>query len=115
MSTTSKLNDMTAVRDAIVEGYLETGKAMDVPQIATRLQWSDSKVRRVISDAAGAVNGTYAKQETRESYSRSYRMMQSGSHKAWTYLPTLQHLRELIRDLRIEFNVLALSERKERR
>lgn len=89
-----------AVRDAITEGYLETGKPLDVAQIARRLARSQSAVRRVIDEAHGAVEGTTARQESRPNQSRSYAGIVVGAHKVWTYVPTLWALRAMVLDLR---------------
>jgi hypothetical protein len=98
MSDTKPAADQ--VRTAVIEGYLETGKALDIKEIATRLEWSESKVRRVIADAHGCVDGLQTWQEHRESYSRNYRGITSGAHKAWVYSPSSETLRGMINELR---------------
>jgi DNA-binding IclR family transcriptional regulator len=89
-----------AIRTTALEAFLETGKALDVNEIATRLGWSASKVRRVLVGAHGCVDGLMAHQESRASYSMSYRNTQSGAHRVWVYKPTLETLRDMINDLR---------------
>jgi hypothetical protein len=88
------------LRDAVVEGYLETGKALDVPAIAARLRWSQSKVRRVLDEAHGAPNGLHAFQDYRESFSASYPSMAVGGHKVWMYAPATWLLRDMVNELR---------------
>ena len=88
------------VKTAVVEAFLETGKSLDANEIATRLDWSVSKVRRIMADAHGCVDGLVVTEEHRPSYSRNYASMQSGSHKVWVYEPTLATLRAMINELR---------------
>lgn len=85
-----------AIRNAVVEGYLETGKCLDAKDIAARLKWSESKVRRVLDEAHGAPNGIMASQDHRESFSKYYRSFQSGAHKVWVYAPALWLLRDML-------------------
>lgn len=88
------------VKGAVVEAFLETGKALDAQEIATRLGWSVSKLRRVMTEAHGCVDGLVPSQEYRPSYSANYASMQSGAHKVWVYEPTLETLRAMINELR---------------
>lgn len=88
------------IRSTVVEAFLETGKALDVPEIAQRLSWSDSKVRRILRAHGGSVNGVSAREESRESHSRNYPGMASGRHNVWVYRPTLEALRALVLELR---------------
>lgn len=87
------------VLNAVVEGYVETGEALDVTQIAARLGRSETAVRRAIKAAHGVV-GTSASQISRENHSRAYPCFVSGSHRVWVYEPTLATLRAKIVDLR---------------
>jgi hypothetical protein len=84
------------IRDAITEGYLETGKSLDVPAIAARLRWSESKLRRIMDLLHGSPEGVHAYQDHRESSSRSYPGMTVGGHRVWVYAPALWHLRNLL-------------------
>lgn len=102
-SNTKETNERQ-LRDAVVEAYLETGKALDVKEIATRMGWSESKVRKVFTAAGGCVTGLDLRQEGRESYSRNYPGMTAGAHKVWVYMPTRQTLREMILQLRGKVN-----------
>jgi hypothetical protein len=89
-----------AIRDAVVEAFLEAGKALDASEIARRLGWSVSKVRRVMGDNGGCVRGLQTYQDHRPSESRNYPGMVTGSHKVWLYKPSLEALRALVLELR---------------
>lgn len=84
------------IRDAITEGYLETGKMLDAPAVAARLRWSETKVRRLMDLLRGAPEGVHCSQEHRATESRNYPGITVGSHRVWMYAPTLWHLRNLI-------------------
>jgi len=84
------------IRKAVTEAYLETGKALDVPAIAQRLGWSESKVRRVLDEHRGAPDGIAAMQDFRE----STKNFVGGGRKVWVYTPAPWYLRELILGLR---------------
>jgi hypothetical protein len=84
----------------VVEAFLETGKAVDAPQLAERLGWSVSKVRRIIAANHGSVDGVSVRQEGRESLSKSYQGHVTGAHKVWVYRPNYGTLRTLILELR---------------
>lgn len=88
------------IRDAVVEAFLETGKALAAPEIAKRLGWSVSKVRRVMAENGGCVRGLQTYQEHRPSESRNYPGMLTGAHKVWLYKPSLEALRALVLELR---------------
>ena len=98
--TDSKIAREVEIKVAVVEAFLETGKALDATEIAARLGWSVSKVRRVISEAHGCVDGLVAREDRRESQSRNYAAFTTGAHKVWVYLPTMETLRAMIIDLR---------------
>ena len=66
-----------------------------MPEIAQALSWTDGKVRRLLAKHGGCPNQLGCWQSERPSYSKSYRAMQSGVHKIWTYGPTRETLREL--------------------
>lgn len=85
------------LRDAIVAHYLETGNDCTVKEIAARLTWSESKVRKLLNDAHGfCVEGLHVSEETRTSYSTHYTMFAQGAHKVAVYGPTRRYLRELL-------------------
>lgn len=88
------------IRSTVVEAFLESGKALDAAQIAERLGWSVTKVRRVLNDAHGCVEGLETYQDTRESHSRNFPGFTQGAHKVWVYRPTLSTLRALVLELR---------------
>jgi hypothetical protein len=73
-----------AVADAVFTHYVETGTAADVCQLALRLGWSESKVRRVIREGGGAVVGTVAQREDGL----------VGTAKFWAWLPALWRMRQ---------------------
>jgi hypothetical protein len=85
---------------AVVEAFLETGKALDAPEIAKKLGWSESKVRRILRAHGGSVDGVAVREEGRASYSRAYRGMEAGAHRVSVYRPTLEALRALVLELR---------------
>jgi hypothetical protein len=80
------------VRDAVVAYYLETCKSITVKELAPRLRWSESKLRRVFDEHRGSVDGITARHEVRESHERNYDSVH-GAHKAWVYQPALWELR----------------------
>lgn len=82
-----------AVGNAVLAHYLETGCAVDVAQLVARLDWSESRVRWVLREAGGAVDGTSALRAERPRYSKSYGG-QVGISLVWTWLPTLARLRD---------------------
>ena len=84
------------VRDAVVARYLETGEASTVRDIATRVGYSESTVRKVIAECHGAVPGTTYEEVARVSHSRNYRGMQAGSHKVGEFMPSMSHMRDLL-------------------
>lgn len=70
-----------AVLQAVTEGYLEIGKMLNVPAIAARLGWSESKVRNVLTLCAGGVpKGLIAHRDG----------------NGYLYAPALWHLREML-------------------
>lgn len=99
----------TKLVEAVVEGYLEGGKGLTVKQIAPRLGWSESKVRRVLDEGHGLLEGLTLHKESFTSHSTDYRMMESGSHQAWVYYPTMFKLREMVLALRSEVKVRSES------
>jgi hypothetical protein len=98
-SNTKETNEQL-LRDAVVEAYLETGKAQDVKEIATRMGCSESTVRKTITKAGGCVSGLRTSQQGRDSFSRDYPGSTSGAHKVWVYSPTLETLRTMVLQLR---------------
>jgi hypothetical protein len=88
------------MKNAIIEGYLETGVPLAAAQIAERLKWSKSKVYKVLSNTYGAPEGIDCIEDREASYSTNYRGQQSGSHKVWKYAPSLSTLRQVILDAR---------------
>lgn len=78
---------------AVTARYMATGKDLTVPEIAECLGWGEAKVRKLLARHGGCPNGLGSRQDERPSYSKSYRAMQSGVHKVWTYGPTRETLR----------------------
>jgi len=97
------------IRSTVVEAFLETGKAVDAAQIAERLGWSVSKVRRVLKDAHGCVTGLVTYQEGRQSHSRDYPAFTAGAHKVWVYEPGQGTLRALILELRAAASLVGVA------
>ncbi len=87
------------VRTAIIEGYLETGDLMDAAAIASRLGWSETKLRRAMNDMAGCPRGIMAQQDVRPSREKNYGTL-SGAHRVWVYAPATYTLREMILAMR---------------
>lgn len=81
---------------AITAHYLETGKDCTVAEIAARLEWSESKVRKVLAGCGGAPAGCHTYKDSAPSYSTAYRNFQSGAHVVWKYGPSRETLRTLV-------------------
>jgi hypothetical protein len=79
------------VRDAIVEGYIETGKSLRVADIAARLKWSESRVRRAL-DPTGSVYGVMPRRDHVDGLIQP----------VWFYAPATWYLRLMIISLRAE-------------
>ena len=92
-----KQEKIQALVNAVVELLLATGKDATVKEIAEKLQWSENVVRATLRDAPGGCpNELDWSEDTRPSYSRNYRNMESGVHKVNVYAPSRQTLRKLI-------------------
>jgi len=90
--------EQTAVRDAIVAMFLETGEDVTVKVIAARLGWTETKVRRHLTGASGfVVEGIQRHEEGRVSHSKDYRGFEVGAHKVFVYGPTRAFLRGMIK------------------
>lgn len=97
MTTKPLTPTQETLRDAIVAHYLETGNDCTVKEIATKLQWSESKVRKLLNDAHGfCVEGLRVSEESRTSYSTHYTMFAHGAHRVAVYGPTRAYLRGLL-------------------
>ncbi len=81
---------------AVVEMFLDDGEDHTIKEIAAKLGWTESRVRKIISDAHGCPEGLHTREETRTSYSTNYRFMASGAHKVWVYGPSREYLRSLL-------------------
>jgi DNA-binding GntR family transcriptional regulator len=78
MAEKFELNDI--LRDAITEGYLETGAALTVTDVAKRLRWSKAKVYQTLDILRGAPRGIQAIRDGR----------------GFVYAPATWHLRDLL-------------------
>src|SRR5688572_12020102 len=87
-------SDELAVRNAVVEAFLEKAEALTAPQIAERMGWSQGKIRRVLNETHGA--GLSVREETRATYSRNYQDLVTGGHKVTVYQPSVYLLRDVI-------------------
>lgn len=94
-----KAQNEVTLRDAIVEGYLETGKALDAQAIADRVKWSATKVRRVLDEAHGAPDGIHPFQDYRDTATNHGLR---GGHYVWVYTPATWLLRDMVNKLRAE-------------
>ena len=90
------MTDAEALTAAVTAAFVRDGRDLTVPEIAAELGWTESKVRRVLAKAHGCVPGLACSQEHRPSYSKSYRGMQSGTHRVWVYGPTRETLRKAL-------------------
>lgn len=81
--------------DAIIEAYLATGEAQSVKQLAPRLGWSESKVRKVLDECQGCPNRCIYAQDWVTTYERGYNS-QHGAVKVGRYQPTMETLRDMI-------------------
>jgi hypothetical protein len=89
-----------AIRDTVVNIYLETGAELTCAEIAEKGLWPVGKVRAAMNRHHGCLPGLVANEEHRPSHSKNYPGMTTGSHKVWVYAPTREHLRQMIRTLR---------------
>lgn len=89
-----------AVAAAILEHFIDTGDGATADQLAERLGCSVATVRARCNEAHGCPRGTYAEQESRQSFSRNYRSMEAGAHQVMVYRPLPSTLREVILGLR---------------
>lgn len=94
MNAAAYLNAST-IKEWVTNHFLETGKAADVATIATGIALSESTVRKVLAAAGGCIQGLACEQESRPSHDTNFGGV-SGSHKVWTYRPSLETLRLLI-------------------
>lgn len=85
--------DGAKIADVVYVAFMETGDDIDVKEIAKRIGWSESKIRRVMSDNHGVPRGVTVSDESRPTYSRSYPTMQSGYVKVNVYGPTRSEMR----------------------
>lgn len=87
------------VVDAVVLMFLATGKESTVKDIAEKLGWTETQVRSALRSAPGGCPMELSwDQDTRTSYSRNYRGMESGVHKVSVYGPTMGTLRKMINE-----------------
>ncbi len=91
--------DAATIRDDIREHYITKKEGSTVKEIAARLKWSETKIRRLLDTGPG-IEGVTSREEGRASYSKAYRMMEAGAHKVRVYYPTLDYMVALVRDLR---------------
>lgn len=80
----------------LLQRYIETGKALDAVECARVLGWTTAKFRRLVSESGGCPDNWTCAKETRDSHSKDYPMMLTGTHVAWVYRPSLELLRQEI-------------------
>jgi hypothetical protein len=91
------MSDPELVAAYVLETWLQTGEALSAQQIAEGMGRSVASVRRVLQDNKGFVCANLtARQEHRQSFSRSYTDFATGSHKVWVYEPSREALRAAI-------------------
>jgi len=90
--------DLAPLVGAIIGAYLATGKDLTARELAARIGWPESKVRRYLTagPGGGPPDGIRTFSEARTSYSRDYPGMEAGAHKVTTYGPTRERLRDFI-------------------
>jgi len=90
--------DLAPLVGAIIGAYLATGKDLTARELAARMCWTESKVRRYLTagPGGGPPDGIRAFKEARTSYSRDYPGMEAGVHQVTTYGPTRERLRDFI-------------------
>lgn len=93
------MNIAEAVRVAIMEMYVETGRPATAAEIATRCGMTQTKVTRTLVDAQEfALDGIEMTEESRPSHSRNYPWMVVGERRVRVFAPTREAMRaELIR------------------
>ena len=93
------MNTAEAIRAAIMEMYVETGKPATAAEIATRCGMTAAKVTRTLVDAQEfALDGIEMTEEPRPSHSRNYPWMVTGERSVRVFAPTREAMRaELIR------------------
>jgi hypothetical protein len=93
------MNTAEVVRVAIMEMYVETGRAVTAAEVATRCGMTKTKVARALVDSQQfAIEGVEMTEESRPSYSRNYPWMVVGERMVQVFAPTRESLRaELIR------------------
>lgn len=93
------MNITEAVRVAVMEMYLETGRAVTAAEVATRCGMTKTKVARALVDSQEfALEGIEMTEESRPSYSRNYPWMVVGERMVRVFAPTREAMRaELIR------------------
>lgn len=90
-----RTEETQALVHAATRFYLETGNDPTVADLAARLGWTESKIRRLLTAAHGCPMGLTYRTEERPSYEKNYGM-QRGVHKVSTYGPSRDRLRALI-------------------
>ena len=90
------------IRDAVLAHYLETGKAATVKEIAGRVSFSESTVRKVMTSKPhyGVVAGTDITSKEIECYSRDYPGMISGYRNVDAFVPSRSYMAEVIKAAR---------------
>lgn len=84
-----------ALKTLIINLYLINGRDSTVFELAAHAGVSESTIRKVLTACHGVPDGCYMDEEVRESHSKNYRGMVSGSHKVWVYGPSRSTLRTM--------------------
>lgn len=92
----------TMLADRVIDLYLDRGEYLTVKEIAEAVGVSESIVRRRLLDESAFLRDSRLthRREGRASYSRDYPGMEFGAHQVWTYGPTMDCLRSMVRTAR---------------
>lgn len=81
---------------AVIDLYLEHGKDHTIKEIAAKLDRSESAVRKVMAEHHGCPDELGMHTAYRDSRSKSYTMMITGTHRVYEYGPHRATLRKLL-------------------
>jgi hypothetical protein len=94
--TDRRKTNEAAITAAITENYLETYKGVTVKEVAEKMSRSEAWVRRYIYDNGFIPDGIASGEDHRDSYSKNFSTMATGSHKVTVYEPTKKAIAEMV-------------------
>jgi hypothetical protein len=83
------------VTEAVTEAFIEDGKAHTAAEIAARIGCSVAAVRATMPNGWPPA-GIDHEEDSRPSYSASYRGMETGSHRVTVYQPSREAMRQAV-------------------